>query len=84
MYLEIIKNYINKLKKEDIVEYAKKKNLLLDQDELNIIYSTIKNRYKDILDDGVKVINEYKNKLKTNTYNKLIEVYKDAKNYYKL
>ena len=84
MYLEIIKKYINKLQKEDIVEFAKKKNLLLDQNELNIIYTTIKNRYKDILDDGIKVINEYKNKLKINTYNKLIEVYNDAKKYYKL
>lgn len=84
MYLEIIKKYVNKLNKEDIVEFAKKKNLLLDQNELNIIYTTIKNRYKDILDDGIKVINEYKNKLKDNTYNKLIEVYKDAKNHYKM
>lgn len=84
MYLEIIKKYINKLQKEDIVKFAKKKNLLLDQNELNIIYTTIKNRYKDILDDGIKVINEYKNKLKINTYNKLIEVYNDAKKYYKL
>ena len=84
MYLKIIKKYINKLQKEDIVEFAKKKNLLLDQNELNLIYTTIKNRYKDILDDGIKVINEYKNKLKINTYNKLIEVYNDAKKYYKL
>ena len=35
MYLEIIKRYISKLNKEDIISFAKKKNLLLDQNELN-------------------------------------------------
>ena len=79
----IIKKYVNKLKKEDIVNFAKKNNLLLDKEELEIIYNTIKNRYIDIYNDGLKVINEYKDKLKKNTYDKLIEVYENAKKYYK-
>ena len=79
----IIKKYVNILKKEDIVNFAKKNNLLLNKEELEIIYSTIKNRYIDIYNDGLKVINEYKDKLKKNTYDKLIEVYENAKKYYK-
>ena len=79
----IIKKYVNILKKEDIVNFAKKNNLLLDKEELEIIYNTIKNRYIDIYNDGLKVINEYKDKLKKNTYDKLIEVYENAKKYYK-
>ena len=79
----IIKKYVNILKKEDIVNFAKKNNLLLEKEELEIIYSTIKNRYIDIYNDGIKVINEYKDKLKKNTYDKLIEVYENAKKYYK-
>ena len=79
----IIKKYVNILKKEDIVNFAKKNNLLLNKEELEIIYSTIKNRYIDIYNDGIKVINEYKDKLKKNTYDKLIEVYENTKKYYK-
>ena len=79
----IIKKYVNILKREDIVNFAKKNNLLLDKEELEIIYNTIKNRYIDIYNDGLKVINEYKDKLKKNTYDKLIEVYENAKKYYK-
>ena len=79
----IIKKYVNILKREDIVNFAKKNNLLLDKEELEIIYNTIKSRYIDIYNDGLKVINEYKDKLKKNTYDKLIDVYENAKKYYK-
>ena len=80
---DLIKKYVNMLKREDIVSFAKKKNLLLDKEELELIYNTIKNRYEDIYEDGIKVINEYKNRLKKNTYDKLIEVYENYKKYYK-
>ena len=77
----IIKKYINILKKEDINLFAKKNNILLDKDELDLIYKTIKNRYNEIYDNGINVINEYKNKLKESTYNKLIELYNNIKKY---
>jgi len=82
MYLDIIKKYINKLKKEDINNFALKNELKLDNNELDLIYTTIKTRWTEIYTDGIKVINEYKNKLKESTYKKLIEVYENAKKYY--
>jgi len=84
MYLDIIGKYINKLKKEDIQNYAVNNNTKLDNNELELIYNCIKTRWKDIYNDGIKVINEYKNKLKDDTYKKIIEVYENAKRYYKL
>lgn len=82
MYLEIIRRYINSLKKEDVKKFALKNELNLENNELELIYNTIKNRWKDIYEDGIKVINEYKSKLKESTYKKLIEVYQNAKRYY--
>lgn len=82
MYLELIKKYVNNLKRSDIETYASKNNIKLEQNELELLYNTIKMRWKDIYMDGISVINEYKSKLKDSTYNKLIELYNNIKRYY--
>lgn len=78
----VLKNYVDRLKREDIVNYAIKKNILLDKNELEVVYHNIKTRFKDIYDDGLKVIEENKNSLKETTYRKLKELYKNTKRNY--
>lgn len=79
MYFNLIKKYINTLKKSDIVEFARKQNVKLSEIELDTIYNTIKTRWEEIYTNGIKVIDEYKNKLTNTTYNKLIELYNEYK-----
>lgn len=79
MYFNIIKKYINYLKKDDIINFAKKEGVNLNNIELDTIYTTIKTRWEEIYVNGINVINEYKDKLNKITYDKLIELY----NYYK-
>ncbi len=78
----VLKNYVDRLKREDIVNYAIKKNILLDKNELEVVYHNIKTRFKDIYDDGLKVIEENKNSLKETTYRKLKELYENTKRNY--
>ena len=79
----LLKNYVDRLKKEDIVNFAIKKNILLDKNELEVVYHNIKTRFKDIYDDGLKVIEENKNSLKETTYRKLKELYENTnRNYF--
>ena len=66
----VLKNYVDRLKREDIVNFAIKRNILLDKNELEVVYHNIKTRFKDIYDDGLKVIEENKNSLKETTYRK--------------
>ena len=80
MYFNIIKKYINYLKKDDIINFAKKEGVSLSNIELDTIYTAIKTRWEEIYNNGFNVINEYKNKLNTATYNKLIELYSYYKN----
>ena len=80
--LQLLKNYVDRLKKEDIVNFAIKKNILLDKNELEVVYHNIKTRFKDIYDDGLKVIEENKNSLKETTYRKLKELYENTKRNY--
>ena len=63
MYFNIIKKYINYLKKDDIINFAKKEGVNLNNIELDTIYSVIKTRWEEIYVNGIKVINEYKDKL---------------------
>ena len=79
MYFNLIKKYINYLKKDDIVNYAKKQGVILNNIELDTIYNAIKTRWEEIYYNGIKIINEYKNKLNNATYEKLIELYNNAK-----
>ena len=43
MYENIIKNYVDKLTKEDIINYSKKEDIFLIVNEINVIYIYIKN-----------------------------------------
>ena len=72
---KIIKSYINHLTKEDIVNYALKNNIILNNTEIDIIYYNIKNNYNELFNRPLDVLNRYKNSLSTNTYNKLYELY---------
>lgn len=78
----VLKNYVDRLKREDIVNFAIKKNILLDKNELEVVYHNIKTRFKDVYDDGLKVIEENKNSLKETTYRKLKELYENTKRNY--
>lgn len=78
-----ITEYIKKLTKEDILRYGIKQNIVLTKDELDIIYNYIKNKYQDIFDNPIKVINEIKGNVRDNVYNKILELYNKYKNYIK-
>ena len=78
-----ITEYIKKLTKEDILRYGIKQNIVLTKDELDIIYNYIKNRYQDIFDNPIKVINEIKGNIRDNVYNKILELYNKYKKYIK-
>lgn len=71
----IIINYIENIKKEDIFNYGMKQGIKLDNNEINIIYDYINNRYDDIINNTDSVLLDVKDKLNINTYNKLLELY---------
>ena len=76
MNIYMITEYINKLKKEDINNYAQKQGIKLDKEELDIVYNYIKTNYKTILYGNPKdILLEIKSKVKPITYNKIENLY---------
>ena len=83
MFYKIIENYINKLSKNDIILFANKNNIKLNNIELDYIYNTLKNDYKTLLSDNYQVIfNKASNVISENNLKKIYNLFLDYRNKY--
>lgn len=82
MYERLIEKYINNLDIDSIISYGKKQGINVTQNDAQIIYDTIINKWRYILhNDPTNIFNDLKTKLEKDTYNKMIELYKKYKIY---
>ena len=77
----IIYQYINKIKREDIINFSKTRGIELSSDELEIIYYYIKNEYKRFFNNPLEVLNEISKKVSNNTYNEIVNLYNTYKGF---
>lgn len=76
----IVYEYINRIKYEDLINYCNNKNITINNKDLDIIYTYIKNDYKRFFNNPEEILNEAKYKLSTNTFNEVIKLYNQYKN----
>jgi hypothetical protein len=80
----IIKNYISKITIEDIDKFSKKHNIELSKEELKLIEQHIKNDWKTIIYGNPKsILDNLKEKLNQEKYQKIENLYIEFKNKYK-
>lgn len=76
----IVSTYVNKMKKEDIINFANKNNLVFTNEEIDFVYNFIKENYSHYLKFPNEFdITEYKDKFSKNNYifiSNLINKYK--------
>lgn len=76
----LICSYINKLRKEDIINFAHKNNLVVSDAEVDFVYSFIKNNHQEVLKNPDSFdITLYKNQFSNDNYifiKNLIDKYK--------
>ncbi|MDD4734300.1 MAG: hypothetical protein PHU05_05615 [Bacilli bacterium] len=77
----IIRNYVQNLKKEDIITFCRKNNLFLNNSELNFIYNNLKNNFEYIYDNQSEFLLGLKNNLTSYNYQVLEEYYYKYKDY---
>ena len=75
MNKKILYGYIDKIKKEDIVNFALKEGIMISDHETDLLYSYIKNDYERIISNPLEVINEIKKMINSNLYDKLLDLY---------
>jgi hypothetical protein len=79
---ELLKSYINKLTKEDIINYLSKECIPASNEEIDMIYNAIKNDYNEILEsDFNSYISNYKLTFNKTLYMKIIEKYNEYKKF---
>ncbi len=71
---------MERLTKDDIVKYASKQDISIKDNELDLIYAYIKKYPERILNDTLDVIDEIKDDLSDEVYDKLLELYNKYKN----
>lgn len=77
----LIKNYISKLTVKDVIGLCKKKGIKVSEIDAEILLNTAKEHWMDFYEkDPSSTLLYLKDKLDTNTYNKLLKVYLEYKN----
>lgn len=82
MNLIFIERIIQKINKEDIYNYSLNEGITLNNEELNTIYTYLKNYYKEFLYNKnirEKLLNELKSHLSIKTSKKIDELYSQYK-----
>lgn len=82
IYKDLVRRYINNLTKDDLIKFASKNNIIYSNEELDIVYSFIKEYYEDLLNENIKVFEILRPKISTNLYKKLITLYIEYKQKY--
>ena len=84
MYKSILKQYIERLKKEDIIKFIGKNNYQVSDKEIDTIYFYIKNYWEDIFDNQEDIWNKIKQEVSPNTFIQIQGLYQKYKKYIKL
>ena len=80
MYEIIIRDYVNKLTEEDIMNFCNKKEIIVNDDEVKVLYLYAKNYWKEFYKGNPsEIILELKEKINENAFNKLYDLYVDIK-----
>ena len=83
--ISIIKNYINNITIDNLNILLTKNNIYLNNNELNILYKYLKNDwYTFIYEDPTPILNDIKNSINKDSYDKLFDAYKKAKEKYSI
>lgn len=83
MIEKFIINYIEKIKKEDIIDFGLKYNINLNNTETDFIYENIKKNWRELVyGNPTPIFNELKKRSSSN-YQKIEELYIEFKNKYK-
>lgn len=71
---QLIKNYVSKMTKDDIVKFTNKNNIYLNDHELDFVYRFIKRNYEALYANPNIDLSKYKSHFTEENYNKMIKL----------
>ena len=83
MIEKLILNYVDKITKNDIINFGIKNGITLNSEQTEYIFYHVKNNWRTIVyGNPTDIFNELKTKFDTNTYQKIKQLYFEFKNKY--
>lgn len=80
--MNIVDIYMNNLRKDDVLNFALKKDIRLSSDELDFTYDFIKKHYKEIMQDKYKYnFKDYENRFSKENAEKINKLISEYINY---
>lgn len=79
MYKSLIKTWIENLQKEEFTNYLKQYNLWQSNEETDILYNFLKKDWEKVYDGNIETFEQIKKQVSEDTYQKLYNLYLDAK-----
>ena len=76
----LVYEYINRLRREDIVKFCVIKGIVASDNEIDVVYNYIKRDYKRFFNNPDEVLKEIKNDVSSNTFSIIMELYNKYKN----
>lgn len=76
---QLIKNYVSKMTKDDVIKFTQKNDIYLNESELDFVYRFIKKNYEALYANPNIDLSKYKTNFTEENYTKivkLISVYK--------
>lgn len=84
MHKFFINQYVSRISKDDVNQFAKKNEIFLNDQELDIIYENLKQNWEVVLyGDPTSLFQELKTKLKPDSYEKGLQLYRQYYELYK-
>lgn len=81
MYKALIKEYIEKLKKEDIIKFIDHNNYEVSDKEIDILYFYIKNYWEDIFDNKKEIWEKISHDINPKTFVIIQNLYQKYKKF---
>lgn len=79
---QLIKNYISRMTKDDIVKFTQKNDIFLSEQELDFTYRFIKKNYEALYANPNVDLSKYKNNFSEENYTKMMKLIAEYKSRY--
>ncbi len=79
MYKAIIKQWIPKINKQDLITYLENNHIIASFQEIEILYLYLKTRWEDVYDGKNEIFQELQEKLSPELYRSLYTLYLEMK-----
>lgn len=79
---QLIKNYVSKMTKEDVVHFTQKNGIYLSESETDFVYRFIKRNYEALYANPNIDLSKYKDNFSEENYQKIIKLINTYKSKY--